>query len=156
MRVVFFLLLLASAMDISAQLDRTGKNTLTIGTGRTRNFLEETGIRAFGGDYLRQIGNSKWEWGIQLDFDFEKDLSQLEGISTAAIAAYSITPYWPFFAGGGIKTEVHGAAPFLRLGTEYAFFFTPTSPWFFSPGIFCDFAEDGFTPSMMWVVGVRF
>ena len=153
---VFFFFALLSWTEAEAQLSRNGKNTLTIGTGRTRNFLEESAVRAWGADYLRVIGESKWEWGIQLDLDFEKNLSEFEGFSTAAIAAYSITPNWPFFAGGGMRFEGHENEAFARIGTEYAFFFSQTSPWFFSPGIFCDYGSDGFTPSLMWVIGVRF
>ena len=128
-------------------------NTFTAGIGRAHDIAGDGNFSNVGFDYLRRVSRV-WEWGVQLDLDWEKDFIRFEGVQVAGIIAYSITSAWPFFAGVGIAGEEHGNSAFFRVGTEYAFYFEEKNRYFFAPGTFLDVDGEDVTFSIMVVLGV--
>lgn len=128
-------------------------NTVTVGIGRAHDITGDEKLSNVGFDYLRRFSPS-WEWGIQLDLDWERDFIQFEGVSIAGIVAYSITAQWPVFGGVGIAGEEDHNIMFLRVGTEYTFYLDEKNRYFFAPGTFLDTESEGTTLSVMVVLGV--
>lgn len=130
-----------------------GPNTFTLSMGRSRHetFNQPTEIvRAIGADYLRRVGGP-WELGIQLDLDFDRDGGGAEAFLITPVAAYSITPRWPVFAGAGVALEHDRTHAYVRLGTEYMFPIGGKG-FFLGIGTFIDIS-DSVTPSVMLAVG---
>ena len=63
---------------------------------KTRRNYSSEGFKLsnVGFDYFRRF-HPKWEWGIQLDLDFESGFQDFEGVQLAGIVAYSISKKWP-------------------------------------------------------------
>ena len=78
--------------------DKMPLNTFTVGLGRASELRSGASFSNIGFDYLRRL-NPKWELGVQLDIDWEKDFVQFEGVQVAGIVAFSVTQKWPVFAG---------------------------------------------------------
>ena len=128
-------------------------NTVTAGIGRAHDILGDEKMSNVGFDYLRRF-TRLWEWGIQLDLDWERDFTQFEGVSIAGIVAYSITAQWPLFGGVGVAGEEDHSIMFLRAGTEYTFYLDKNNRYFFAPGSFLDTNREGVTLSVMVVLGI--
>ena len=127
-------------------------NTVTVGVGRAHHITGSESFSNLGFDYLRRF-NPKWEWGIQLDLDWEKNFVEFEGVQVAGIIAYSITQKWPVFGGLGIANEEEHTEGFIRVGTEYTFFLDKKKRLFIAPGTFLDTNKDGVTPSLLLALG---
>lgn len=134
------------------RLKDTPLNTITVGIGRANNITEGVKFSNLGFDYLRRFHPS-WEYGIQLDLEWEKGFTSYEGTQAAAIIVYSINPKWPVFGGLGVAVEEHHTDGFLRFGTEYTFFFNDL--WFIAPGTFIDISTEDVSPSIMLAVGIN-
>ncbi len=128
-------------------------NTFTVGIGRAHDITGDDKLSNLGFDYLRRFSPS-WEWGIQLDLDWERDFIQFEGVSVAGIVAYSITAQWPVFGGVGVAGEEDHNIMFLRVGTEYTFYLDKKNRYFLAPGTFLDTDKEGTTLSVMVVLGI--
>jgi len=129
-------------------------NTVTLGIGRANNITEGVKFSNIGFDYLRRI-NPKWELGLQLDLEWEKNYVNFVGVATAAIVAYSVTQKWPVFAGFGMAFEEEHNQGFFRVGTEYTFFIGEKEMFFIAPGTFIDINADEVTPSVMMALGIN-
>lgn len=127
-------------------------NTFTAGIGGARDVTNSVSFSNFGFDYLIRF-DPRWEWGIQLDLDWEKNFSKFDGIALAGIVAYSITNEWPVFGGLGIAFEKEHKDIFIRVGTEYTFFLNTAQSVFLAPGTFVDLSPNGVTVSAMIVIG---
>jgi hypothetical protein len=155
------LALLASRGDLRAQepgaeTEHEPRNTMTMSIGRSREVehgVEEI-IRAIGSDYMRQIGG-KWEAGVQVDFDLDRDGSGAEAFLVTPVVAYNITERWPVFVGIGVAFEKEHTKGFARLGSEFMFPLDRKSRWFVAPGVFLDIASEA-TPSVMLALGHTF
>ena len=139
--------------DISDNKKQLPLNTLTGGIGGARDVTNSVSFSNLGFDYLRRF-DPIWEWGIQLDLDWEEGFTKFDGIALAGIVAYSISNPWPVFAGLGIAFEKDHKDVFVRAGTEYTFFLNSTQSVFIAPGTFVDFSPNGITISAMIVVGL--
>ena len=127
-------------------------NTVTIGIGRAHDISSDADISNMGFDYIHRF-HHKWEWGIQLDLDWEKNFVEFEGVQLAGIIVYSITQKWPVFGGLGIAEEEGHTKGFLRIGTEYTFFLDREKRLFIAPGTFLDTTTEGVTPSVLLAIG---
>ena len=135
--------------------DKGPLNTFTVGIGRASEIKSGATFSNIGFDYLRRI-YPKWELGIQLDIDWQKDFVDFEGVQLALIAAFSITQKWPVFAGFGIAGEEDNHREgFFRVGTEYTFFIGKKKMFFIAPGAFMDTTVNDVTPSVMIALGVN-
>jgi len=128
-------------------------NTVTVSVGRASDISKGFKVSSVGSDYLRRF-HPKWEWGIQLDLDFETGFVDFEGIQLAGIMAYSITKKWPVFGGVAIAKEQDELIASLRLGTEYAIYLDKAQKFFISPGTFLDINADNSTFSAVFAVGM--
>jgi len=135
--------------------DKMPLNTFTVGIGRASELRSGATFSNIGFDYLRRI-HRKWELGLQLDIDWQKDFVDFEGVQLALIAAYSITQKWPVFAGFGVAGEEDNHKEgFFRVGTEYTFFIGKKEMFFIAPGAFMDVTTNDVTPSVMIALGVN-
>ena len=138
-----------------ADQDKMPLNTFTVGIGRASELLSGGSFSNIGFDYLRRI-HPKWELGVQLDIDWQRDFVEFEGVQVALIAAYSVTQKWPVFAGFGIAGEEDGHKEgFFRVGTEYTFFMGKKEMFFIAPGAFMDVTTSDVTPSVMLALGIN-
>ncbi len=159
--IAFILLLMMTTWITHAQDNNIEKfdnkeqlplNTITAGIGGARDVTNLVSFSNLGFDYLRRI-NPRWEWGIQLDLDWEKNFTKFDGIALAGIVAYSITNEWPVFGGLGIALEKEHKDVFIRVGTEYTFFLNAAQSVFLAPGTFVDLSPNAVTVSAMIVIG---
>ena len=134
--------------------DKMPLNTFTVGIGRASEIKSGASFSNIGFDYLRRI-HPKWELGLQLDIDCEKNFVQFEGVQLAGIAVFSITQKWPVFAGFGIAGEEDHNEGFFRVGTEYTFFMGKKQMFFIAPGALMDTTGNDVTPSIMIALGVN-
>ena len=134
--------------------DKMPMNTFTVGIGRASELRSGASFSNMGFDYLRRL-NPKWELGLQLDIDWEKNFVQFEGVQLAAIVAFSITGKWPVFTGFGIAGEEDHKEGFFRVGTEYTFFIGKKQMFFIAPGTFLDITVNDATPSVMIALGIN-
>jgi hypothetical protein len=145
------------AQETAAETEHKPQNTVTISIGRSRGEIEnsvEEIIRAIGSDYMRQIGG-KWEAGVQVDVDLDRDGSGAEAFLVTPVVAYNITERWPVFVGVGVAFEKEHTIGFARLGSEFMFPLDRESRWFVAPGVFLDIAGEA-TPSVMLALGHTF
>ena len=160
--IIFFSLIASVALS---QENQTGSeiiqapekmplNTFTIGIGRASEVFNGGSFSNIGFDYLRRL-NPKWELGLQLDIDWEKNFVQFEGVQLAAIVAFSITNKWPVFSGFGIAGEENHSEGFFRMGTEYTFFIGKKQMFFIAPGTFVDITLNDVAISAMVALGVN-
>jgi len=134
--------------------DKMAVNTITVGIGRAYDILSGESMTNIGFDYLRRI-KRKWELGLQLDIDWQKNFTHFEGIQIAAIVVYSITDKWPVFGGFGIEGHEGHSNGFIRIGTEYTFFLDKRQMFFIAPGVFIDMNIESVTPSIMIAFGIN-
>lgn len=134
--------------------DKIALNTFTVGIGRASEIRSGAISSNLGIDYLYRIF-PKWEVGVQLDTDWQKDFAKFEGVQVAGIAAFSITQKWPVFAGFGIAGEEEHIEGFFRVGTEYAFYMGKKQMFFISPGFFIDTTVNDVSPSIMIALGIN-
>jgi len=134
--------------------DTMAVNTITVGIGRAYDVINEESSSNIGFDYLRRI-KRKWELGLQLDIDWQKNFTHFEGVQIAAIVVYSITGKWPVFGGFGIEGHEGHTKGFVRMGTEYTFFLDKREMFFIAPGVFIDMNSESVTPSFMIALGIN-
>lgn len=134
-------------------------HTITVSTGRSLEIGEAwaTLPRAFGFDYLYRI-TPQWEVGVQGDLVWEDHYRGLDLLAGVVVAAYSITPRWPVFAGLGVEHDLtHGVTDVIgRVGTEFTFFLNEAETLAILPGGFVDVSRHTVTPSLVIAFGFFF
>ncbi|KXX68627.1 transporter [Flammeovirga sp. SJP92] len=117
-------------------------------------------VPGIGFDYLYRV-KPKLEVGVMLDFELGRyiiphkdDLVRDHAFVVAGVLAYSITPHWNVFGGGGIELEKHHNLGVFRLGTEYNF--EIGKHWSIPVGLFYDIKEGYDTFSLSVGIGKAF
>lgn len=150
----------ATTATLAAQETETEaepRNTATVSMGRSRGEIEhgvEEVTSAIGADYMRRV-KGRWELGVQVDVDFDRNGSGAEAFLVTPVVSYAITERWPVFLGAGVAFEEDHTLGFLRAGTEFAFPLDKKRRWFIAPGVFLDVGSE-VTPSVMIALGHNF
>ena len=96
----------------------------------------------------------RWELGVQLDVDFDREDSGADALLVTPVVSYAITERWPVFAGAGIVFEGEHATGFARVGSEYTFPLDRRGRWFVAPGVFLKPMEPAVTKIVQQVRGL--
>lgn len=155
--VVLATVVAATATLAAQETEAEPRNTATVSMGRSRGEIEhgvEEVTSAIGADYMRRV-KGRWELGVQVDVDFDRNGSGAEAFLVTPVVSYAITERWPVFLGAGVAFEEDHTLGFLRAGTEFAFPLDKKRRWFIAPGVFLDVGSE-VTPSVMIALGHNF
>ena len=137
--VLIFLFSIISALTVYSQEGEKKlihDNAFTTGLGYTfvpagseEGSHEEEGVfvPTIGIDFHRRIKESKWLWGVMLDYELsrylviKKDLERENALLIVPGFGYHVFRHSIFFIGAGVEFERHRNLSVIRLGIEQGF-----------------------------------